>query len=41
MTADESGFWSARRLRAGLSPVSVKAEKRVIWKSPVEKPEIL
>jgi anti-sigma factor RsiW len=40
-TADESGFWSARRLRAGLSPVSVKAENRVIWKSPVEKPEIL
>jgi anti-sigma factor RsiW len=40
-TADESGFWSARRLRAGLSPVNVKAENRVIWKSPVEKPEIL
>jgi anti-sigma factor RsiW len=40
-TADESGFWSARRLRAGLSPVTVKLENRVIWKSPVEKPEIL
>jgi anti-sigma factor RsiW len=40
-TADESGFWSARRLRAGMSPVTVKTENRVIWKSPVEKPEIL
>jgi anti-sigma factor RsiW len=40
-TADESGFWSARRLQAGLPPVGVKVENRVIWKSPVEKPEIL
>ena len=40
-TADESGFWSARRLRAGLSPVTVKSENRVVWKSPVEKPELL
>ncbi len=40
-TADESGFWSARRLRAGLPLVTVKAENRVIWKSPVEKPELL
>jgi anti-sigma factor RsiW len=40
MTADESGFWSARRLRAGLSPVTMKTENRVIWKSPVEKPGI-
>ena len=40
MTADESGFWSAHRLRAGLSLVGVKAENRVIWKSPIEKPEI-
>jgi anti-sigma factor RsiW len=39
--ADESGFWSARRFRAGLSPVSVKAENRIIWKSPVKKPELL
>ncbi|MGP8199204.1 MAG: anti-sigma factor family protein [Limisphaerales bacterium] len=40
-TADESGFWSARRLRAGLSSMNVKTENRVIWKSPVEKPQIL
>jgi anti-sigma factor RsiW len=40
-TADESGFWSARRLRAGLSPVTVKSGNRLVWKSPVEKPELL
>ncbi|MGD0813435.1 MAG: hypothetical protein ABSA83_07515 [Verrucomicrobiota bacterium] len=40
-TADESGFWSVRRLRAGLSRMTVKSENRVIWKSPVEKPQIL
>jgi anti-sigma factor RsiW len=40
-TADESGFWSARRLRAGMSPVTMKSGNRVIWKSPVEKPELL
>ena len=39
--ADETSFWSARRLRAGMSPVTVKSENRVIWKSPVERPEIL
>jgi anti-sigma factor RsiW len=40
-TANESGFWSAHRLRAGLPPINVKSENRVIWKSPVEKPQIL
>jgi anti-sigma factor RsiW len=40
-TVAESGFWSASRFRARLSPVSVKSENRVIWKSPVRKPEIL
>ena len=40
-TADESGFWSARRFRAGLLPFTVKAGSRIIWKSPVRKPEIL
>ena len=40
-TADESGFWSVRRLRAGLPQMTVKSENRVIWKSPVEKPQIL
>ena len=39
-TADETGFWSARRLRASLPSVTVKAEDRIIWKSPVRKPEI-
>ena len=40
-TPDESGIWSARRFRAGLPPVTVKAENRIIWKSPVRKPEML
>jgi anti-sigma factor RsiW len=40
-TADESDFWSARRFRAGLSPVAINAGNRFIWKSPVRKPEIL
>ena len=39
-TTEESGIWSARRLRAGRSAVSAKAENRIIWKSPVRKPEI-
>ena len=39
-TADESDIWSARRFRAGLLPSRVKAENRIIWKSPVRKPEI-
>jgi anti-sigma factor RsiW len=38
--ADESGIWSARRFRASLSSVTVKAENRIIWKSPVRKPEM-
>ena len=40
-TAEESDFWSARRFRAGLSPVAINAGNRLIWKSPVRKPEIL
>jgi anti-sigma factor RsiW len=40
-TADESGIWSARRFRAGLPPATVKAENRIIWQSPVRKPEML
>jgi anti-sigma factor RsiW len=39
--AHESGFWSARRLRAVLPPVPAKTENRIVWKSPVKKPEIL
>jgi len=39
--ADEPGFWSARRLRAGLPPAAVKAGSWIIWKSPVQKPEKL
>ncbi len=39
-TADESSIWSARRLRGGLSSVTSKAENRIIWKSPVRKPEM-
>jgi hypothetical protein len=39
-TADESGIWSARRFRDGLSSVTVKAEDRIIWRSPVRKPEM-
>jgi anti-sigma factor RsiW len=39
-TADESSIWSARRLQAGLSSVTVKAENRIIWKSPVRKPDM-
>jgi anti-sigma factor RsiW len=39
-TADESGIWSARRFRDGLSSVTVKAEDRIVWKSPVRKPEM-
>jgi anti-sigma factor RsiW len=41
VAADDPGFWSARRLHAGLSPVTVKAGSPVIWKSPVKRPEIL
>jgi anti-sigma factor RsiW len=37
----ESGFWSASRLRAVLPPVPAKTENRIVWKSPVKKPEIL
>lgn len=39
-TVDGSGLWSARRFRAGLSPFAVKSGNRIIWKSPVRKPEI-
>ena len=39
-TADESGIWSALRFRDGLSSVTVKAEDRIIWKSPVREPEM-
>lgn len=39
-TADESAIWAARRFRAGLLPSRAKAENRIIWKSPVRKPEI-
>ena len=39
--AHESGFWSASRLRAVLPPVPAKTENRIVWKSPVKKPEIL
>jgi anti-sigma factor RsiW len=37
---DEPGIWSASRFRAALPSVAVKAEDRIIWKSPVRKPEI-
>jgi len=40
-TPDDSGIWSARRFRAGLSPASVKAENPIVWKSPVRRPEML
>jgi anti-sigma factor RsiW len=40
-TADESGFWSVRRLRAALPRVGGKPENSIVWKSPVMKPEIL
>ena len=39
-TVAGSGLWSARRFRAGLSPSAVAAGNRIIWKSPVRKPEI-
>jgi anti-sigma factor RsiW len=39
--ADESSFWSARRLQESISSATVKPTSWVIWKSPVEKPEIL
>jgi anti-sigma factor RsiW len=39
-TADETGIWSARRFQASFSSVTVKAEDRIIWKSPVRKPEM-
>jgi anti-sigma factor RsiW len=38
--ADATGIWSASRFRASLSAVTVKAEDRIIWKSPVRKPEM-
>ena len=37
----EPGFWSVSRLRAVLPPVPAKTENRIVWKSPVKKPEIL
>jgi anti-sigma factor RsiW len=40
MPADESGFWSVRRFRAGLTSSTPKAEDRIIWKSLVKKPEL-
>jgi hypothetical protein len=39
-TADEPGIWSVRRFRDGWSSVTVKEGDRIMWKSPVRKPEM-
>ena len=37
---DESGFWSAYRLHASVSSSRPNVADRILWKSPVRKPEL-
>lgn len=38
--ADESGFWSARRLRSHLASSRAKDTTQVLWTSPITRPEL-
>jgi anti-sigma factor RsiW len=38
---DDTGFWSVRRIRAAVPVAARRPENSIIWKSPVQKPQIL